>query len=860
MIGNIDFQKHQIKSGDIINSVISSFKAHSKKVSADTFVEFVNNELKYTTYSCGRILIDLYMYFYMTSIKLNDNKVLLFHRAGDNNAKLACTVIYLDSNGITLISEEMVIDSTNNSGTNYKAALLSNQNEIYRLAVVYGATGISNLTVKIIEIDTSTSTPVLSVNSSKLLSEANNSSQGLSLTQISNTKLAIFHGSGTQLVGQILNIDGNVVTSSSVTTISTGTDSYYYTKSALIDSNRILVTHCDSQSNSYLDAVVVKIDNQDTMSLGVSNRIENTQYAAQGSNCVYLKDGYALITYDDSDNLSGKLVYINDTTITIIRKVFIAMSAGSYNHVLVKVNANTMFVTYNSDMSANGWDYTILYLVGNRIEQDIVGTFTAGDSSDIPWPIAGASSMAITALNENEVIIFYADANNETSAVKLLFNNVDIIYDNSQVIQGKTPPSGIIKLSDNKVFLVDTITNSTDFNLCCRLLSTENDTLQELASLTFSDNETAFMESDNHRMFLNQIIDNTAEIVLLYNKKVDTNDYDLYYGIVRVNLEENIISFENKTKLSTVNQSTTSHCIFKIDDNSCMVTMTNDATNNYIYGQLYQLVYDANGKLTALSEESNTGVNISSCKDSGWMYNCAKIDDSNFIFFFRDYNDSMKIKATLVNVSNNTINTYAKDTMIVNKSEAAMCVQPMKVDDDKVLLLCCDYDPGQGAWGAWYLGAVLVWYDLVNHSLTSPFSNFPTRICDYSSITDPALLEIGDRDFMFICNDYDNSQDKNVIIAAKRLTVSNRSIIITSNPTIIDSTNTYITEIFYVELEKGKFLITHGDNSSNNNFTGQILYIPNFIGPSVIESNIEIDGLSKTRVSMTKEGEIYTKA
>ena len=859
MIGNIDFQKHQNSSGDIINSVISSFKAHSKKVSADTFVEFVNNELKYTTYSCGRILIDLFMYFYMTSIKLNDDKVLLLHRTGDNNAKLACTVIYLDSNGTTLISEEMVIDSNNNSGTNYKVALLGNQNETYRLAVVYGATSTSNLTVKIIEVNTSTNTPVLSINSSKLLSEASNSSQGLSLTQISNTKLAIFHGSGTQLVGQILNINGNVVTSSSVTTISTGTDSYYYTKSALIDSNRILVTHCDSQSNSYLDAVVVKIDSQDAMSLGISNRIENTQYAAQCSDCVYLKDGYALITYDDSDNLSGKLVHINDTTITIIRKVFISMNAGSYNHVLVKVNANTVFVTYNSDMSTNGWDYTILYLVGNRIEQDIVGTFTAG-SSDIPWPTAGASSIAITALNENEVIIFYADANNETSAIKLLFNNVDIIYNNSQVIQGKTPPNGMIKLSDNKVFFVDTVTNSTDFNLCCRLLSTENDTLQELASLVFSESNTAFMESDNHRMFLNQIIDNTAEIVLLYNKKVDTNNYDLYYGIVRVNLEEDIISFENKTKLSAVNQSSTSHCILKINSNRCMVTMTNDATNNYIYGKLYQLVYDANGKLTALSEESNARVNISSCKDSAWMYNYAKIDDSNFIFFFRDYNDSMKIKATLVNVSNNTINIYAKDTMIVNKSEAAMCVQPMKVDSDKVLLLCCDYDPNQGAWGAWYSGAVLVWYDLVNHSLTSPFSNFPTRICDYSSISDPALLEIGNRDFMFICNDYDNSQDKNIIIAAKRLTVSNRNIIITSNPTIIDSTNTYITEIFYVELEKGKFLITHGDNSSNNNFTGQILYIPNFIGPSIIEANQEIDGLSKTEISMTEEGEIYTKA
>lgn len=859
MIGPINFNsRHEGTSGDILNSIINRYKAYTKKVSADTFVEFVQNEISYNIHPGRSIFDTTFLYFYIESVKLDEHKVLLIHPNSVDEYKLAVTVVILRDDSFK-VTESVIIDTNDMSAESHKTIVL-NDNRVF-IAHCYGG-GSSFLEGKIVGITYAPSTNTIDVSvHSASLSNNRGSSGWINAFKVADNKIVIVHeGDNGVAIGapaaQIVTINENDFICTSDTYLTENEMSYSNTYACMVEDDRILVVHSSDDTNHYLDALVFRYKTKDTYAItpGSNIRIETTQYAAQGCRCIYFKDKYALITYDDSDALSGELVMIDGLNITKIKKVNICANAGSYEHEILQLSDSSFFITYCSDTLERGWNYNIYYLVGNNLISDVSGTL-----NNIPWPTSGTSALALTRLTDDYICVFYADTDNKTQLKIIAIDNKDIEYNTPCVNQNLRNSSGIIKIADNKLFFTyaysdDTVTG----RLYSGVLDTTNDNIQVISTQVLVDEDNSvFMESKNHRMILNQIIDNKAEIILLYNKRISQNNYDLYYGIVNVDLTTNNITFINKSKLNDVDQDTASNSIIKISDDYCLITMTNDAQSGYLYGRLFRMQYDANNKFVSLSDNSINDIVISDSKNSNWMHNFINMDDSTIIFFFRDYDDSMKIKASIISIdlnSSNVINIYSKDTLVVNSSEAAMCIQPVKVSNEKIILFACDYDSSQGAWGAWYLGAIIVLYNPSTHSLSTP-SNL-SRVSTYDT-SNTAVIALNNEDVIYIYEEYDSSHK--VVLSARKVRSIYSKLAFVSDPVVIDNTNTFTDSMFTVELEEGRHLLVHPNNYSNFNFTAQILYTPNFIGPSIKEADSKIDGLSKTDISMTEEGEVYTK-
>ena len=875
MIGNIDFQKHRGSSGGIINGILSNYKAHTKNVSADSFIEFVQNEINYNTELGTSVFTTTFLYFHIEALKLDDNRVLLIHPNSVNDYKLSVTVVSLYDIYYN-VSNSVIIDSNDMSAETHKAIVIDHPSEnVFKIFVAHCiGDGATYLQGRIVRITQDSNTNQISTYNyySNQLSNNRGSSGWINLFNFNSYALIVHTGDNGVAIGApaVMKVEFSSnkesFTKTTDTYLTENEMSYDYTYACLVGDDRVLVVHSSDSSNKYLDAIVFRYKTaQDTygITLGSNTRIETTQYAAQGCRCVYFKDGYALITYDDSDALSGKLIKIDGLNITILKKVYISAATGAYEHEILPLSDTSLFITYCADALQQLWNYNVLYLVGDDIVADTAGTFTPGTSADIPWPASGASALALAKIVNEFITIFYADTDNKTKMKLMSINNEDIVPMTPYVDQNLKNLSGIIKIADDKLFFTYAYTDGTvTGRLCGGVLSTADDNIQVLSTSRLIDEDnSAFIESANHRMVLNQIVDNKAEIIILHNKYISQNNFDLYYGIAYVDLTTNDITFTNKTKLNSVNQGLASHSIIKIDNNCCLVTMTSDATNGYLFGQLYSMQYGSNNKLTEIV--ANTTVTgstiISSCRDSAWMYNYVQVDDNNFIFFFRDYNNSMYIYSSIVNVVSSG-STYSIDvassSLLINKSEAAMLIQPAKVSDGKILLFCCDYDPNQGAWGAWYTGAAVILYDIAKNYVSWP-TNQLTRVSTYSS-ADAVALNLDREDVVCIYEDYDSSQ--NAFLAARKF----QSIFTEPKPVsdviTVDNTNTYSDNMFAVELEEGRHLLVHPDSYSNWNITAQIIYTPNFIGPSIIEANQEIHGLSKTDISINQEGEVYTKA
>ena len=864
MIGNINFQKHQSGSEDIVNGILSNYKAHSKKVSADTFVEFVNNEISYTTFASSVVYNTELAYFYMTAVKMNDNQILLFHDH-DTDTALDVSLITIDEWGDIACLGAKTVDSTPYSASSYKAIKISDN----KLFVAHcSGDGSTYLKGRIVTFTYTSSTNwSISTVTSKNMSNHKGSSSRINLMPLEDGKVLLVHASdngvsvGAPAAMQVTFTNGFTDFSYTSDTILAQSEmSYADTYACKIDNGKFLTIHASDSSNRYLKAIVSIIRNGVITPVN-DIMIAQISYASQGARCVAVNDNYVLVTYDDTDKLAAKLLKINnDYSIDVVNSTILCSGEGSYEHEIVKIDENQLFVTYCADMMTQEWEYGLVYIRGEDIITDKTGVY----DSPLYWPTSGSAGLALCSLDSNDVLIFYADTNNKISQMLLRYNNVDVTSTTTVVDTNIANPTHAIKINDNRAFITHAYSDGSDvsYRLYGALIDISNDQPQVVyTAFILNENNSTFMESEN-RMIQASLSEIDSEVIILINKYVDDSTRNLYYGILNINLQNDTFSIGTLTKVTDENQNSSSTNIIKIPSSNDFLITYGKSDSSQLLATWYRISYNASNHIDSISTVVNL-FTISNLKDSDWMYNYIFLDDTTLVFLFRNNvgTTMMHISTTvaIIDPSSNSVSQVIQDKALVSSNEAAMCIQPVKINSRLFLLFCCDYDPNVGSWGAWYLGAIPVIYTPDASPKTIASYGSIQRVSNYNaSYSDIKAIKLGLNNFVVVGNDYD--ENNNVVLSAKRVDLSRTMKVCSqSGVTVLDLTNTGIMNLSLVKLDEGKYLVVHPDKSNTYKLAMQIIYAPNFIGPSVKESELEIGGLSKTNASMIEEGEVYTK-
>ena len=319
--------------GDVVNGIISRFKATSDAVNANTFVEFVNT----ITHGTDTSLVAASNAYYNTSAVLVDtNTVFIAHRNGSYLYGMVCTI-----SGSTITPGTDTQLSTVTDSYYDTSAVLVDTNRIFiaHRGANYHPNGLlCTISGTSITVDADTE-----------LSSTTMAYQHTSVALLDTNKVFIAHRNGSYLYGMVCTISGSTITPGTDTQLSTVTDSYYYPLAVLVDANKVFISHSGASNYNRLNGMVCTISGS-TITPGTDTQIVTGTYAATETSLALVETNKVFIIHRNGDYLNGVVCTISGTTITPGSDTQLTTTASSFgNTSLALVEPNRFFIAHKVD-------------------------------------------------------------------------------------------------------------------------------------------------------------------------------------------------------------------------------------------------------------------------------------------------------------------------------------------------------------------------------------------------------------------------------------------------------------------------------------------------------------------------------
>ena len=317
--------------GDIVNGIISRFKATSGTVDANTFVEFVNTITPGTDTS---LVATSNAYYNISAVLVDDNKVFIAHRSGNYLYGIICTI---SGSTITPGTDTQLSTATDSYQDNSPVLVDTNKIFIAHRGANYHLNGLL-CTIS----DTS-----ITVDADIELSSTSMSFQYASAVRLDTNKVFISYKNGNYLDGMVCTISGTTITPGSSTRLIATSNVYKNASAVLVDANKVFVLHTGASNNdNYLNGVVCTISGT-TITPGTDTQIATGTYAAIDNSLALVETNKVFIIYRSGDYLNGVVCTISGTTITPGGDTQLTTTAGSYDdNSLALVEPNRFFIVH----------------------------------------------------------------------------------------------------------------------------------------------------------------------------------------------------------------------------------------------------------------------------------------------------------------------------------------------------------------------------------------------------------------------------------------------------------------------------------------------------------------------------------
>ncbi len=344
-LGSVDVAKNP--GIEVVNGIIEQYKASTSDISANSFVEFVDNMWTNTDTSLTSIANSS---GYAGAVLIDDNKVFIAHQSDGTNKYL---------NGV--------------------------------VCTISGTT-----------ITPGTDTTLVATSDSAYMAN------GSSAVLIDDNKVFIAHqsdGTNKYLNGIVCSISGTTITAGTDTTLVSVSNSATILSPVLIDTNKVFIAHSNNSSNYYLNGIVCTISGT-TITPGTDTTLVSTQYAGNVASAVLIDTNKVFIAHQSNSNyyLNGIVCTISGTTITpgtdtTLRSIMYSSNAAR----VCFIDTNKVFITHNSGKLYPNSSPTY-YLYG--IVCTISGTtITPGTDTTIYTYTYSAYGASIALINTNKVFI-----------------------------------------------------------------------------------------------------------------------------------------------------------------------------------------------------------------------------------------------------------------------------------------------------------------------------------------------------------------------------------------------------------------------------------------------------------------------
>lgn len=398
MIGKVYKKQGGSGGGEIINGIIEQYKASTSTISANSFVEFVNNEITGTDKNIDSTNDTAVRA--RVARKIDDNKVFIAYASNSSQAYL--TGIVCTINGTTITTGTSTnISNTQYSGNYIKMVTIDTNKVFIAYSLSSGSTPYG--------IVCTVSGTTISKGSYQILGDGNSKASYMSISKIDANKVFACYGykSNYYLYGCVCDISGTTITIGSNTAIVNTVNTGYNIDSTCVNDNKVMVIHRSSSASKYIYGIICTISNT-SISVGSDTQItteSNSSNIITGDSLIKNGTDKAFLSFQYNSKLYAKICTISNTTINLGTSTNIVDETSSYPSIGL-IDTDKVFVSFQRGDNVNTSEFL------SRVICEISGNSITASSVDniLTTPTSGEESF-LEVIDKGKVIILHKSDN-----------------------------------------------------------------------------------------------------------------------------------------------------------------------------------------------------------------------------------------------------------------------------------------------------------------------------------------------------------------------------------------------------------------------------------------------------------------
>lgn len=347
-------------SSNVVNGIIKQYKASSTTVSANTFVEFVNDGDFGTGIGDNTELVSVGGDAELYAVMVEQDKAIVFYVASSKLCGVVCTIsgTTITAGAETQLSNQFYgrISAANigqnkifvaHSDSSYSSPE-SGDNQLYGIVCAVSGTTIM-------------------AGTETQLATCGRSGQDISVVALEEDKVLITHMKGCLGIGYktvtlesvVCTVSGSTITTGTPTTLSSSASINPRNSIAVIDTNKVFISFCEKPdgTNNLLYGIVGTVSG-DTITYGTKTQLSSVNGSGYSTSVAAMSTSdKVFVSFSKNNKLYGIVCTVSGTTITAGTEAQLSTSSASnYTNPTstALVDANTVFVSYVKSNNAYG--------------------------------------------------------------------------------------------------------------------------------------------------------------------------------------------------------------------------------------------------------------------------------------------------------------------------------------------------------------------------------------------------------------------------------------------------------------------------------------------------------------------------
>ena len=409
-----------------INGIIEQYRVSAgKNINAGDFVQFVNDIGQET----GLINQDEYSYNGSSAVKINENKIVVFHGGRFHGSELYATLITVNNMSFSVGTTTMICDEPY-SGMNPRAVLVDtntifiahNHEDYNRGYDLYGVLITINNSIITVGADTC------------IYDTGTAATKDVILIETNKVFVTRSDWGGDGLLCFVISTENNTIVTVAMEDMTSRSDSGRYTSSVLVGANKVFTVYMGGTTTYYLYGCISEI--QETgISLGTETAL-TTGNGGYITPCAATLDDTVLMIRTDDVVARATFLTISGSTISVTSET--PLSKDLYDLKLLPITSRRVFVIYSDEFSVAMLKCAVIDIDGKNVLFDYNSEMILSSTEN-----SGADdNNTAVLLNGDRMIVLYLGTDSSFSH----YGRV-IEYNKVSIASASSPISGVAKTS-----------------------------------------------------------------------------------------------------------------------------------------------------------------------------------------------------------------------------------------------------------------------------------------------------------------------------------------------------------------------------------------------------------------------------